>query len=120
MGQFNEVRLHSALGYVTPATKLAGREEELFALRDAKLEAARQRRQQLRAETVRHAQQERNQSKCYTEKAWPEDRALLGSNPSAESGPETKIEAAHALPPSSSFLEECIKSQGVRGTASPD
>jgi transposase InsO family protein len=91
---YNEVRLHSSLGYVTPATKLAGDEKELFALRDAKLEAARQRRQQLRAETVRHAQQQRAKSACYTEGAWSEDRALLGSNPSAESGPKTKSEAA--------------------------
>jgi len=49
----NEVRLHSAIGYVTPHTKLAGREEEVFTARDQKLEAAREqrrlRRQQLAA-----------------------------------------------------------------------
>jgi len=54
---YNEVRLHSALGYVTPATKLAGREGEVFAERDAKLAAARKRRQEVRAESTRHAQQ---------------------------------------------------------------
>ena len=91
---YNQVRLHSALGYVTPATKLAGREQELFEDRDAKLEAARQRRQQLRAETVRHAQRQRAESACYTESAWSEDRALLGSNPSAEPGPKMKSAAA--------------------------
>jgi len=36
--------LHSAIGYVTPATKLAGREAEIFAERDRRLEAARERR----------------------------------------------------------------------------
>lgn len=41
---YNEVRLHSAIGYVTPADKLAGRDQEIFAARDAKLEAARERR----------------------------------------------------------------------------
>jgi transposase InsO family protein len=38
---YNTVRLHSAIGYVTPQDKLAGREPEIFAARDRKLEAAR-------------------------------------------------------------------------------
>jgi hypothetical protein len=42
---YNTRRLHSALGYVTPADKMAGREPEIFAVRDRKLETARQRRQ---------------------------------------------------------------------------
>jgi hypothetical protein len=42
---YNQVRLHSALGYVTPADKLAGREATICAQRDRKLEAARQQRQ---------------------------------------------------------------------------
>ena len=45
---YNTVRLHSAIGYVTPADKLAGREQQIFAARDAKLEAARVARQQRR------------------------------------------------------------------------
>jgi transposase InsO family protein len=46
---YNTVRLHSALGYVTPADKLAGLEHEIFAERDRKLEEARERRAQARA-----------------------------------------------------------------------
>jgi putative transposase len=46
---YNTVRLHSAIGYVTPADKLAGREKEIFAQRDAKLAVAREQRQQRRA-----------------------------------------------------------------------
>ena len=42
---YNEVRLHSAIGYVTPQTKLRGAEKQVFAERDRKLEAARERRQ---------------------------------------------------------------------------
>ena len=41
---YNVVRLHSAIGYVTPADKLAGREPAIFAERDRKLDQARQRR----------------------------------------------------------------------------
>jgi hypothetical protein len=116
----NEVRLHSALSYATPATKLAGREQEVFAQRDAKLEAARLRREQQRAETIRQAEQARASSACYTDNACPEDRALLGSGhrpkvgPSAAAGPATKkIEAARPSPPSShaSLLAQCEKPQ---------
>ena len=53
VAHYNTVRLHSAIGYVTPADKLAGRENEIFEARDRKLEAARalraRRRQEVRA-----------------------------------------------------------------------
>jgi transposase InsO family protein len=45
---YNHVRLHSALGYITPSDKLNGLEQVIFAERDRKLEEARQRRQQAR------------------------------------------------------------------------
>jgi putative transposase len=45
---YNQVRLHSAIGYVAPADKLAGRENEIFATRDRKLAEARQRRKEQR------------------------------------------------------------------------
>ena len=45
---YNTHRLHSAIGYVTPKDKLEGREKEIFAARDRKLEAAREARKQRR------------------------------------------------------------------------
>jgi putative transposase len=42
---YNHARLHSALGYIAPADKLAGRETMIYAERDRKLEAARDKRQ---------------------------------------------------------------------------
>jgi putative transposase len=47
---YNEVRLPSAIGYVTPADKMAGRDKQIFADRDHKLEEARTRRQTVRAQ----------------------------------------------------------------------
>lgn len=41
---YNQVRLHSAIGYIAPADKLAGREAEIFAARDRKLAEARESR----------------------------------------------------------------------------
>lgn len=47
---YNRVRLHSAIGYVAPLAKLEGREAQIFAERDRKLEAARRQRQWRRQE----------------------------------------------------------------------
>src|SRR5207302_5394490 len=46
--RYNTVRLHSAIGYVTPQDMLAGRQAQIHADRDRKLEQARRQRQQLR------------------------------------------------------------------------
>ena len=42
---YNQVRLHSAIRYVTPMDMLAGRQKEIQMARDRKLEEARQKRQ---------------------------------------------------------------------------
>jgi hypothetical protein len=41
VARYNEVRLHSAIGFVTPKDKLEGRDKTIFTARDRKLEAAR-------------------------------------------------------------------------------
>jgi transposase InsO family protein len=56
---YNNVRLNSATGYITPKDMLAGRQQEIHAERDRKLEAARQQRQSRRQQAAqgygRHA-----------------------------------------------------------------
>lgn len=48
VAHYNGVRLHSAIGYITPVDFLAGRAASIWAERDRKLEAAREARRQRR------------------------------------------------------------------------
>ena len=48
---YNTVRLHSAIGYITPKDKLEGRENRIFTERDRKLQVAREKRKARRNET---------------------------------------------------------------------
>jgi len=50
--RYNTVRLHSAIGDVTPQDRLAGRQAEIHAARDRKLEEARSQRQLRRQQTA--------------------------------------------------------------------
>jgi transposase InsO family protein len=52
---YNTVRLHSAIGYITPADFLAGRGPAIWAERDQRLAAARELRAQRRAELHQEA-----------------------------------------------------------------
>jgi putative transposase len=48
VGHYNNKRLHSAIGYITPKDKLQGRAETILAEREAKLVAAREARKAMR------------------------------------------------------------------------
>src|SRR5260221_13642395 len=52
---YNNVRLNSAVGYITPKDMLAGRQQEIHAERDRKLEAARKQRQIRRRQAAGYA-----------------------------------------------------------------
>lgn len=88
--EYNEHRLHSALGYVTPRDMLEGRQQAIFHERDRKIEQARERRAQARAvnrEEIRSKRGRRldtDENESYKIHVQPKDRALLGSNPSVE------------------------------------
>ena len=96
---YNTVRLHSAIGYVTPADMLAGRAQAIHDERDRKLAEARERRKERRNRTGNNHstskqstnnQPPRGLTACYTVSARLEDKALLRSNLSAASGPITE------------------------------
>jgi hypothetical protein len=98
---YNAVRLHGALGYITPEDKLLGREQAIFDERDRKLEEARDRRQRQRAEATCAEQKQT----CYNDASRPEDKALLASTLSAVSGSETRADGhAPSVSSSSSLL----------------
>ncbi len=48
INHYNKVRLHSAIGYIAPADRLNGRDQEIFKERDRKLEKARELRKKKR------------------------------------------------------------------------
>jgi putative transposase len=59
---YNEQRLHSALGYVAPLDRLLGRQAEIHAARDYKLEQARaQRERAVRSQRKTAAEASREQ-----------------------------------------------------------
>ena len=89
--EYNEVRLHSALGYVTPIDKLYGREKAIFDERDRKLKEARERRACNRKRQDKNDRLTKPVDGCYTEDAWAEDRATVEIDPSAVPGPEAKF-----------------------------
>jgi putative transposase len=52
---YNNLRLHSAIGYITPRDMLEGRAKTIHEQRDRKLEEARERRRIKRLEVSRNA-----------------------------------------------------------------
>ena len=87
---YNNERLHSAIGYVTPADMMAGRAKAIHEQRDRKLAEARERRGEMRRQARREVPVKYNQD------ARPEDKALLRSNLSAVSGAKTESGASIA------------------------
>ncbi len=83
---YNTQRLHSVLGYVTPLDMLEGRQKAIHEERDRKLEEARRtradRRRQEKSSTHRNASRQPPDPDVSSSVS-QEDRALLGSNPSA-------------------------------------
>jgi hypothetical protein len=91
--------IHSAIGYVAPRDMLEGRQEAIHAERDRKLEQAREERARKRAE-LRNVK--------YDEGTRPEDRAMLGSNLSAESMSKASLADAASVTLAASASLICL------------
>ncbi len=93
---YNMVRLHSAIGYVTPQAMLEGRQQAIFDERDRKLAEAREHRAQARAAAREKAASNSPPppSASYTNSDVAEGRTLLGSNSSAAPLPLTNVGSA--------------------------
>jgi hypothetical protein len=90
---YNCVILHSALDYIAPLDQLEGRAEAIHSARDAKLEAARERRRVNRLRSDKQLDKEKippseifaeKGESAYTNIISSEDRATLGSNSSSD------------------------------------
>jgi len=89
---YNDVRLHSAIGYITPKDKLEGRAEQIQDERDRKLTEARERRALQRRGLATDARPNT------TMPTRTEDRATVGTDSSAVPGANT--DRGGTMPPS--------------------
>ena len=58
--EYNSKRLHSAIGYITPNDKMAGKAEEIWQSRDEKLETARRLRKLAREKSREEVRNKQN------------------------------------------------------------
>ena len=77
VSEYNEVRLHSALGYVTPMDMLVGRQQAIFDARDAKLELARQQRALARQQQRMKRTADTTEQKIEPANSLPQTTAIL-------------------------------------------
>ena len=87
------IRLHSAIGYVTPLAMLEGRQQAIFDERDRKLEQARELRAKTRAAKSSGKSKDslsNQEPTAYLNSVVAEDRALPGCLPSAAAMPLTE------------------------------
>lgn len=94
--EYNTLRLHSAIGYVTPLVMLEGKQKAVFDERDRKLEQARQLRAKTRAAkslAKSEVSTTNHKPETYPVPVATEDRALPGGNPSAATMPLTNASA---------------------------
>ena len=108
--EYNETRLHGALGYITPQDKLLGREQEIFDSRDLKLEEARERRRRNRQ--LQAASDAALDTDAMLNMDWAEDTAMRGRNRSAD--PVAKTEELGS-PPQRGANSFCLDAQPLRG-----
>jgi len=86
---YNEVRLHSAIGYVAPKDRLEGRAESILQGRREKLEAARRRRDRKQPART-HDYSTLTQGSCRTQVAGEMEGSSAGKQLPRDSRPGTR------------------------------
>jgi len=115
--QYNTVRLHSAIGYITPLDKLEGRAEAILAERDRKLQAARERRARIRRSSTKDSLTKRKE-KTRIPTVGETDAGSAGERP-ARPACRSLGAGRDSRPGRRAFLSACDHAQaGVMG-ASP-
>ena len=100
---YNTVRLHSAIGYISPRDKLDGRQQQIFDARDRKLDEARERRRLLR-------QAQRQQAECQSTVTQPQCQPTVTQRPAID------FPAVRAAVPIADVLRLLgFKARGSRG-----
>ena len=108
--RYNYLRLHSAIGYVTPKDMLAGHQQEIQAERDRKLDAAKEQRKNRRpaggvmdetdcSRLADNAELTQRQGQPYIQRSEsprsPEESLYLGTRAAVEGCPSVRQSAAH-------------------------
>jgi len=108
--RYNYLRLHSAIGYVTPKDMRAGHQQEIQAERDRKLDAAKEQRKNRRqragvmdetdcSRLADNAELTQRQGQAYIQRSEsprsPEESLYLGTRAAVEGSPSVRQSAAH-------------------------
>ncbi len=113
---YNTVRLHSAIGYVTPLDKLEGRAEAILAERERKLLAARERRAALRRAAEKPLTSIEKETTIHVDGETEAGHA--GEQPARDSRPGRRATAMGARPARS--LSPCVESGNALRLPMPD
>jgi len=105
--RYNTVRLHSAIGYITPKDKLEGRAEAVLAERERKLQEARERRARMRRSSTEKALTRRREGTIIR---------MVGETEAVPQARDGERPARDSRPGRRAFLSACDHAQpGVMG-----
>ena len=112
---YNDVRLHSAIGYVTPKDKLEGRAEAILAERERKLQAARERRATMRRSSVNNCLTSRREE-ARIRTVGETDAGNAGERPARDSRPGRRMTVEGESSDSPALIQSPLMPQKTPGS----